>query len=286
MPRNHEHAQQQAVPLNIVVAHRLEADPLIKLLQLKPDSVRPFPSWRNEAGISLVISGPGKLAAAAASGFIGASKSGAQQQLQAAEGWLNIGIAGHGAAAIGQGFLAHKITDLNTGVCAYPVPLLSGYRGTALVTVDQPELTYPEPVAYDMEASGFWAAASRFVTTELIQVYKIVSDNPNHSSEQVTPALVRRLLAEQLECLQKLLVDLSSLVAEYNEVYRLPPAYARLEQAVKLSVTQLSQLKRLCQRGVALGLEAELETFAAQRHSSSRQMLASLLAMLEPEVGA
>jgi hypothetical protein len=55
---------------------------------------------------------------------------------------------------------------------------------------------------------------------------------------------------------------------------------------VKLSVTQLSQLKRLCQRGVALGLEAELETFAAQRHSSSRQMLASLLAMLEPEVGA
>ncbi len=82
--------------INLVVALPAEARPLIEFFRLKEKTtIGTFRMYRQE-DMSLVISGPGKIAAAAATALLAGSNTTGKQAA-----WLNIGIAGHATYAIG-----------------------------------------------------------------------------------------------------------------------------------------------------------------------------------------
>ena len=135
----------------LTVALPAESRPLIDFYRLKPRAAKgAFRIYRNES-IALVVSGVGRIAAAAATAYLHAVTD---EQRNC--GWLNIGIAGHAEHTVGTGILASRITDSSTGTSwvAAPVPDLTISTGP-LVTVEAPETHYPETVMYDMEAAGF-----------------------------------------------------------------------------------------------------------------------------------
>ena len=174
--------------VNLVVAHALEAKPLVDFFRLRMQlAAKPYPIYGSEEGIRLIISGLGRQAAAAATVHLGQWQA---QQMGAVAGWLNIGIAGHQNLAIGEGILAHKIIERASSSCFYPSQMFSGFDTGDVISVDAPELNYPEDAAYEMEASGFYASAMKFANAELAQVYKIISDNPSNSVEKIDARFV------------------------------------------------------------------------------------------------
>jgi adenosylhomocysteine nucleosidase len=234
--------------INIMVALPAEARPLIThyKLQHKQNSAA-FPLYRN-ADMALVVSGPGKVSAAAATAVLAGSRD---TQQHAA--WLNIGIAGHASLATGKGFIAHRITDSATGNSWYPPQTLDLSAPTdKLITVDHPENDYPENALYDMEASGFYPVACRFSTSELVQCYKIVSDNRECSTRTVTAKLCEQLVARNLESIDALVAALGKLAQEYSTWHTPHAALEQLAGQWHFTVSQQHQLAQLVRRWKAL----------------------------------
>lgn len=184
--------------INIICALQCEARPLIDHygLQHKPaDNIKLY----QNAKTNLVVSGVGGKACASA------VKRLAEFQAQPSA-WLNIGIAGHGQLAIGTGRMIHKITGPD-GLNWYPpsLTLNTGEKlsknkidSISLITVDKPEKSYPESFAYDMEAAYFYQAAIKHQTSELVQCYKIISDNNCSPTENINANKVSALIGTKL----------------------------------------------------------------------------------------
>lgn len=166
--------------LFFVTAFKAEAEPLIRHYDLQPDnSATLFPVFRND-NCALTISGPGKTASAAACAFLYRHINTQTTQL-----WCNIGIAGHQHQDIGTLMLADKIIDAASQQSWYPPQWLKHHIKTGtLTTVDQPELSYNSDTLYDMEASGFYQTASRCSNRELVQCFKVVSDNATNPANK------------------------------------------------------------------------------------------------------
>ena len=97
-----------------------------------------------------------------------------------------MGIAGHQELAVGEMMVANKISCAVSAQSSLPV--LSGNHYGEVLTVDGPELTYPQNAAYDMEAHAFWDMALKHA--DLIQCCKLISDNPHDGVEKITAALI------------------------------------------------------------------------------------------------
>ena len=230
--------------INIVTAFAGEARPLIDCLGLTDkDTRRPGTLYRN-GNCRLVVSGGGKARAAAATAWL--QETG---PLTGDAGWLNVGIAGHASRPVGEGALAHRITDHETGQCWYP-PQVHGLTLATdnLVTVDIPETGYPEHVFYDMEATGFYPVACRSTTAELVQCYKVVSDNRDNPVACVTPKLAEALISDRL-------ADITWLVTALDElsdavIDRRVPEHriARFTSRWRFTVSQRHQLEKLLAR--------------------------------------
>ena len=91
--------------VNIVVALKPEATPLITHFGLKLVSGSPFKHYQGDR-INLVISGLGSDLAATACGYL----YGLQKRRPA--GWLNVGIGGHAELALGTLVMASAVVDL------------------------------------------------------------------------------------------------------------------------------------------------------------------------------
>ncbi len=251
---------EQNLPINIIVAHGLEAKALLSAFNLERGSASTeFPQYRNAQGLTLLVSGIGKSAVAAAVRYLGQMQANEDGQIRA---WLNIGIAGHRDAAIGTAWLGNKIFDQRAGVSAFPGQLIPGIPVGSVVTVEVPENVYPIDAAYEMEASAFYTEANKYSTAELVQVFKIISDNLGNPLSEIDLRSVPRLIAAQQSQIQKIVEAMSGIVEQFNAAQRLPDYYHVLCSKVRLTVNQKLQLRRLCQRYKALGLEADLGTVA------------------------
>src|SRR4029077_10756350 len=100
--------------LRFVVALQAEARPLVERFGMVAVSESPFPVYRGEEGW-LIVSGHGKAASAAATAYLHLAAGGALGRA-----WLNVGLGGHGRRTLGDGVLAHKITDAASGASWYP----------------------------------------------------------------------------------------------------------------------------------------------------------------------
>lgn len=253
--------------LNLVLAHKLEAMPLVAQFGLRQCSVAPL-VYANEKGLQLIVGCEGVLAAQAAVQHLAAG-----QDQGAQPGWLNIGIAGHQSRDIGDSLLANKIVHRASGECHYPIPLFTNFNAGELHTVDKPEYDYPEDVAYDMEAAGFYAAASRYTTLELVQCFKVVSDNRVQNADLVSAESVKKLLADKLETITQLVECMLDLQATYAGFSTAPGELQQLLGKVHLTVTQQVQVKRLLQRYHAFGMHQQLQDLLKINDLNGRELV-------------
>ncbi len=259
--------------VNLAVAHRLEAERLIQWFGLAENLPRgEFPWYGNEDGLSLVVTGSGVERAAAGVRYLHERRPGCA--------WLNLGIAGHGAAAVGTGLLIHRIEDRSTGKRHWPSPTGLKLPGGNLITVSEAETDYAEDGAYDMEAAGFFAAASRLVAPDLVLVYKIVSDNPEHPLAGFRREQVPLRFGARESEIRTLVAHLRERGSRFVRWHSLPAEYRQLLGKYHFSVTRKSALAKLCRRFTALGLEQKIAVLASKRYHNAGALMAALEAEL------
>ncbi len=220
----------------------------------------------------LVVSGMGIALSAAATAFL-AERSDAPPWAI----WLNVGIAGHGAAEVGTVHLAHTVFDRAAQTTTYAtlaikVPL----PGSALHTVARPEGTYPAPVLYDMEGAGFYAVARRLVSAELVQCVKVVSDNPQAPVERFTEAKVRQWIERGLDDVDRVHQAMLPLALSERARRSLPAFYDVLAERFHLTATQAKQLEEITIRLRALNVDQDALTALAAGADDTRSLLRSL----------
>lgn len=196
--------------LRLVVALQAEARPLLDLFGLEPAGSEPFPVYRSEEAW-LIVSGQGKAAAAAATAYLHLLAGGAPGRV-----WLNVGLGGHSRRTVGEGVVAHKISDAASGASWYPQLVVDSPSPTVpVLTVERVEEEYAPPWVYESEAAGFFPTACRFSVAELVHCYKVVSDNPDATlSRRVSSASIAELIALNLESIEAFARDLAGLGGE------------------------------------------------------------------------
>lgn len=265
--------------LNLIVAHTLEALPLVSMLSMHQTSNAPA-IYENESGVRLLVCGQGQQCAADA----------VHRLLDANDesdcAWLNIGIAGHQSMDIGSCIVANKIVQRCSGTKLYPVPFHHELAVSELHTVDQPELNYPDDVAYDMEAAGFFEAASQASTLELVQCVKIVSDNADSSVENISKQFVRELFETNLSAISNFIKSMEDIYQLHQQSLFVPESLKETFNRIHVTATQKVQLLRLSQRVIAFGLAAELENIfdvAISERMDARNLVARLTNLLEQQ---
>ncbi|HUO86771.1 MAG TPA: hypothetical protein VM617_05225 [Thermoanaerobaculia bacterium] len=206
--------------LHVIVAHPAEARPLVARYNLREESGHGV--YRVYRGDTLIVAvgGLGKTAAAAATGYLFAvTGDGAGAGADGDGAWVNLGMAGHSELEIGRGLLAHKVIDEGSGACWYPPLMLEAPCPSATVlTVERLEEDYEGERLYDTEASGFFSAASRFATAELVHAFKIVIDNHGATlGETFSDEVMEDLVASKLGLLDGLFDELRSAAAARSE---------------------------------------------------------------------
>jgi len=240
--------------INIVVALPAEARPLLDHFRLRDKQHNTaFPVYRN-ADMALIVSGPGKVAAAAATALLAGNRD-----TPATSAWLNVGIAGHAHHAIGSAYIAHRITDSATGTNWYPPQIHDLPTPTEnLCTVDRPEDSYPAAALYEMEASGFFPVACRFSSGELVQCFKVISDNRTQASTAVTAKLCTQLITARLDDIEQLVKALSGMADDYTRWHVPHPGLKELSTRWHFTVSQQHQLARLARRWKVLTADKPL----------------------------
>lgn len=258
--------------LRLVVALEAEARPLVDRFRMEPAVEGPFKVYRGD-GVWLIVSGQGKAAAAAATAFLHLLAGGAL-----GHAWLNVGVGGHCRRAVGESFVAHKITDQASGVSWYPQLVIDAPRPTApLLTIERVEEEYSPPWIYESEAAGFFPTACRFSLTELVHCFKVISDNPDATlSRRTSSAFAEKLIEQNLEEVVGFGQDLADLAREVMEISADPPMYQESLERWPFTAGQQRRLRRLLQRLAVLSPEFSRDSTALLGVKEGRDALALL----------
>jgi len=207
--------------LRFVVALPAEARPLVDRFGMALASESPFPVYRSPEAW-LVISGHGRAAAAAATPYLHLASGGALGRA-----WLNVGLGGHGQRTLGEGVVAHKISDAASGASWYPQLVIDSPSPTVpVLTVERVEEEYEPPWVYESEAAGFFPTACRFSVAELVHCYKVVSDNPDATlSRRMSNASIEELIAGNLEDVEAFARGLAELALEVEHIEEMARRY-------------------------------------------------------------
>ena len=240
------------IPVNFIIALNSEAQPLIEHFGLEPEQrlgrLRVFARDH----IRLVISGIGQTAAATATGYLGALTG---KQIPV---WVNVGVAGHPNAGLGDGYLIDKLIEEATQRPQFPsVPFRSPLPSTTLRTVTTPQTDYPQEALYDMEGSSFFEAATKFSDIELVSLVKVVSDNRQHPVERITKQLLYDLVKANIDAIGEV-VDKLTTLASKQDVVDDSFAICWLNER-RASATQKLQFTGLIQRLSCLAPETDTE---------------------------
>ena len=256
---------------HLVVALATEARPLIDHYRMVGcNDVRGFRVYGTETQ-RLVVTGIGKVNAAAGTAYLAGISSDANPV------WLNVGIAGHRNLAAGTGTHATRISDGATGRNWYPsqVASMPGV-GVQVITHDQPVTEYPLDCVCDMEASAFFSTAVRFSTSELVQCYKVISDNPSNSIQQLTPKLVASFIGDRLKDIDHAVESLRDLACDLPVHDDLQNDFARFADYWHFTVAQQTQLRNVLRRLRARGAGHMVTPDNWQHCTTSRQLLVEI----------
>ncbi len=270
-----------------MVALRPDAQALIERFRLNAMAGgTAFPVYRSDDGsVELVISGPGRINAAAATGYL----AGLAHSESDVSGWINFGIAGSGQCDFGKVFLGNRISTEEAGQAWYPVAVWNRKRDLErreIHTVDAPTNDYPDGGGLvEMEAAGFYGIASRAASSEFCQVLKVVSDDPEHHMDAIDKPMVTRLCHEALDQAEDWLGAFREILVEENEKTADSDAFEHLVSELRFSVTQQHQLRRLLQQLQALGYRESVEPSTWKDGRACLGALKGELASLRQQVG-
>jgi adenosylhomocysteine nucleosidase len=255
--------------LNLVAALPAEAAPLVDRWRLRPvTSSFPYPLYEADH-VRLIVSGAGRNAAILATAFL-AGHCGARRE----EGWINVGIAGSAGHPVGTAILAHKVVTDTPDETYYPAISFRPPCATAVVhTVDRVEREYADSDAYEMEASGFCLAASRFASLEQVQVLKIISDGPESDPEQISKSVVRDLIATHLPLIDVLIDELESIGKLVNRQRSDPPHLGLFRSRWHFTASQQQRLRHLLRSLAAMGSDSQPTDDALGGIETGRQVL-------------
>ncbi len=265
--------------VNLLVALAAEGRPLIQHFGLEPlPGGAPFQLFRG-GDLQLVVSGIGKVAAAAAAGYLYHLNGSHRDQA-----WLNLGLGGHRELAVGAVRLAHKVSD--AAECWYPPRVFPTPCATAEVrTVPEPERQFSQNAVYDMEASGFYATCTRFSTGELVHVLKIISDNAAEPARRPSRREVGELMGAQLPVVERVIGELQALAAEQENVHEDPEELQQFLGRWRFTVTQQFQLRDLLRRWQLIKLGVSAMEAATERQYAARRDARHVLSFLREELG-
>ncbi|MCX7089797.1 MAG: hypothetical protein NTV00_17305 [Methylococcales bacterium] len=192
---------------------------------------------------------------------------------------VNIGIAGHQHALLGQLWMVEKVTDADSAKRYYPQCLpKTACCSAPLVTVSQPQTCYAPDTLYDMEASAFYETAIRFTSSELVLMMKVISDNEDAAIHTINAKQVSLWLAEHVDTVAALLKLLTKRAQTL-----IPPKADTLELLTKVlhfTVSEKNQLKILLLRWQVLTDNTEMP-LSATEFSSARLFLSELSARIQ-----
>ena len=265
--------------MNFIVALSCEAKPIIDELRLtKQFSPSPFPVFRNDFH-RLVVSGIGKVAAAAATGFLLGSSS-TKREVQA---YLNVGIAGHGTVQTNTAFIASCISDDQDKAIFYPPQIIdSDFEHSRLCTCSNPNQKYEKGLGFDMEAHAFYSIASRSATRELIQVLKVVSDNEGRSLESIQPTMVKEYICNHLLSILTFAQELDTLAKEISPNLETLDLQERARKIHPFSQSQIFQLDRLISHSRTFDLEEKNLIELIEKSNSPKEAIHNLNTFIDP----
>lgn len=241
----------------IHTALHLEAKALIEKLKLKRKlDFLGFEYFENQES-GLLVSGIGKVNAAAAVGTLFGYLS-ANNVLLEKVALLNFGLAGATKDfETGKLYRVKKITDYSAEISYYPDLLLKSEIPVAsIATFDRAvsEDNYPDlkNTLVDMEASGVFAAAAKFIAPHQIHSLKIVADHLQPDFFKTKD--IDSLISNQFESFIKYYADLHALfeyvAEEETEISDavIDLALEKIIRDLKLSVSQQRQLSELARQ--------------------------------------
>lgn len=225
----------------VMMALYQEAHGLIRELELKKNTAyAPFEVFDNEsAGIRLVVTGVGEIAAAAATaavcardgadaadfliniGCCAAANAGADSGCEPADRDTDSGYGAAYAAQIGDLYVCHKITEQATGKTFYPDILYRHpWKERELVTGMQPlQRAAAHGALYDMEAAAVYQAGIRFFSPDRMLFLKVVSDFGVAGQERMTAETLTGLLEQHVKEVAAFLTNLRE-AADEEETLR------------------------------------------------------------------
>ena len=221
-----------------VAALHCEAKPVIDFLRLKKSHDHHAFDIYQKDNMCCIVSGIGKLNAAAATAWIAAIH---QQSRSIA--WINIGTAGSQSSAIGSAWAINKITDIESSHCYYPVPLINSQLSTEhCQTHNQTDNQYQSKSLSDMEASSFFGTATRFSSAELVHCIKVVSDNSETPCSR-NKNEVSELIQQNIKAIIEFSHGLSLLNQQVEKIGISASDWQRFLSQAHFSQTQKAQLK-------------------------------------------
>lgn len=225
----------------VVTALYQEAHRFIRELELKKNTAyAPFEVFDNEnAGIRLVVTGVGEIAAAAvvaavcaqdgadAADFLinigccAAANAGADSGCETVDSGMDSGYGAAHAAQIGDLYVCHKITEQATGKTFYPDILYRHpWKERELVTGMQPlQRAAAHGALYDMEAAAVYQAGIRFFSPDRMLFLKVVSDFGIAGQERMTAEALTGLLEQHVKEVVAFLTNLRE-AADEEETLR------------------------------------------------------------------
>lgn len=257
--------------INFVVALTSEARPLIEHYKMcLCQDTHGFRVYATDT-VRLVITGMGKVQAAAGTAYL------ASFGPHFGRAWLNIGIAGHRRLAAGTGTFAQKITDQATKVSWYP-PLIADMPGVGVhvTTYDKPITSYPAETVCEMEAAAYYSVAARFSPGEVVQCYKIISDNRFNSVSELTPSRVEHLIGDHMREVDGLLESLCDLTEDLLQSVQNQPEFVQFIERWHFTVSQKAQLREVLRKARARGAQEILRVEQWQHCGSASQVLSEI----------
>ncbi|NLO82447.1 MAG: hypothetical protein GX094_05230 [Clostridiales bacterium] len=238
----------------VVAALPWEARPIVERHKLKrDDGCKFFPLFKGN-GMYLIVSGIGKMASAIATTYLLAGVNTDQ-----GVAIVNIGVCGAASQkhSIGTPVLIHRIVDYETGREYYPDillehPFVEGSIATHNRLVRQKDVDSGQIQLcadfVDMEASGFFQAASKFLSPHQIYIIKIIGDYLE--ADNFDKSEIVGLITEAMDKIDGFLEQIE-IYCKPNEPIFSDDELGQLEdikKRLRLTVTQGHQLVELARR--------------------------------------
>ncbi|MEO1959025.1 MAG: hypothetical protein ABGX23_05690 [Nautiliaceae bacterium] len=205
--------------LNIITALKPEAIEIIKHFKLKSNNN----IYQNNK-INLIITGQGKIKSAINTVLL-------LQKYPYKS--INFGVAGSNKYEVNEGFFIHKIIDFETSKTYYPDFFKE--KSSEIVCISKPSKYFQ---LVDMESSGFFEAAYKFLSVEKIILYKIVSDTPSY---KFNPKEVPTLIKNHIHIIEELVQEDKNPFEDIEELIKSIP----LTQTQKVILKNILIYKKL-----------------------------------------